>query len=89
MEEQLSCTMSLYLASTPLLMTVRGVFSAFMIVCINPLNFSHSHASICSSFITLCYVSGGKIAVYGDSNCLDSAHLQRGIYINIWGFRAC
>ena len=24
--------------------------------------------------------SGGRIAVYGDSNCLDSAHMQRGIY---------
>ena len=24
--------------------------------------------------------SGGRIAVYGDSNCLDSAHMQRGTY---------
>lgn len=25
--------------------------------------------------------AGGRVAVYGDSNCLDSAHMQRGTYI--------
>ena len=31
------------------------------------------HVHVCSLFVT-----GGRVAVYGDSNCIDSAHLQSG-----------
>ena len=38
---------------------------------------THCMCNVCMIILS---TLGGQIAVYGDSNCLDSAHLQRGIY---------
>jgi len=29
-------------------------------------------------------VSGGRVALYGDSNCLDNSHLQKGSNFNVF-----